>query len=284
MQQETLAELQDKIAQPEALLSQVIAYLIPLSLNALAALFIFVVGMFIAGRLRRYIRHLITKSKHIDTMLAGFLSSFAYYAMVAMVILMVLGQFGVETTSLAAIMGAMGLAIGLALQGTLSHIASGMMIIAFRPFNIGDYIIAGGEEGTVKDITLVTTELATPDNKKIIVPNGKVWDDTITNYSANQTRRLDLTYSISYHDDINKARHAIASLVKEDNRVFADPEPIIEVHTLNDYSVDFTVRLWLKGSDYFPVRWALNQTVKEAFDAQGITIPFPTRLEIQSSA
>ena len=250
-------------------------------MKVLTALVILIVGMFIAGRLKSAVRKLLSKQSRIDATLSGFLGSLVYYAVIALVIIAVIGNFGVPTASFAAVLGAAGLAIGLALQGTLGHIASGVMLLAFRPFNVGDYVIAGGQEGTIKDMNLFTTELATVDNKKIIIPNGMVWDDVITNFSANSTRRLDLVFGISYNDDINKAMAVIKSVIDTDERVHDNPEPIIKVNNLGDYSVDFTVRLWLDGANYFPVKWDMLKNVKEAFDREGVTIPFPTSIELQ---
>ncbi|WP_306250628.1 mechanosensitive ion channel family protein [Parvularcula sp. IMCC14364] len=250
-------------------------------MSAVSALIILIIGLFVAGRIKSAIRKVMTRTGKLDAMLIGFISSLVYYAALALVLVMVLGSFGVQTTSLAAVIGAAGLAIGLALQGTLGHVASGVMLLAFRPFKIGDYVEAGGEAGTIKDITIFTTEMATVDNKKIIIPNGKIWDDTITNYSANTDRRLDMVFGISYDDDIGKARDIILQIIKDDERVQDTPAPLVEVNSLGDFSVDFTVRMWLKGSDYFAVKWDMNRKIKEAFDAQGVNIPFPTTIEIQ---
>ncbi|MCI5047279.1 MAG: mechanosensitive ion channel [Aquisalinus sp.] len=250
-------------------------------LSAVSALVILIIGLFVAGRIKAGIRKVMTRTGKLDAMLIGFISSLVYYAALALVLVMVLGSFGVQTTSLAAVIGAAGLAIGLALQGTLGHVASGVMLLAFRPFKIGDYVQAGGEEGTIKDITIFTTEMATVDNKKIIIPNGKIWDDTITNFSANSNRRLDMVFGISYDDDIGKARDIILRIVKADDRVHDTPAPLVEVNNLGDFSVDFTVRMWLAGSDYFAVKWEMNRKIKEAFDNEGVNIPFPTAIEIQ---
>ncbi|MCI5044238.1 MAG: mechanosensitive ion channel [Aquisalinus sp.] len=250
-------------------------------MSAVSALVILIIGLFVAGRIKSGIRKVMTRTGKLDSMLISFLSSLVYYAILALVFVMVLGSFGVQTTSLAAVIGAAGLAIGLALQGTLGHVASGVMLLAFRPFRIGDYVQAGGEEGTIKDITIFTTEMATVDNKKIIIPNGKIWDDTITNFSANSNRRLDMVFGISYDDDIGKARDIILEIIKADDRVHNAPEPLVEVNNLGDFSVDFTVRMWLAGSDYFAVKWEMNRKIKEAFDNAGVNIPFPTAIEIQ---
>ncbi|MCK5745993.1 MAG: mechanosensitive ion channel, partial [Oricola sp.] len=173
--------------------------------------------------------------------------------------------------------GAAGLAIGLALQGTLGHVASGVMMLGFRPFDIGDYVEAAGIAGTVKSIGLFTTELATVDNKKIIVPNGKIFEDVITNYAGYPTRRVDFTFGVSYSDDLNKAMALIKSEVDKDERVMTDPEPTIAVDSLGDSSVNIICRVWVDRLDYFPVKWALTKAVKERFDAEGVTIPFPCR-------
>ncbi len=252
-------------------------------INIISALIILLIGLFIAGRIKAAVRNVLNKTDRVDPMLTGFLSSLVYYAALAIVLIMVLGSFGVQTTSLAALLGATGLAIGLALQGTLSHVASGVMLLAFRPFKTGDYVNAAGVEGSVRGITIFTTELATVDNKKIIIPNGKIWDDTIINYSANEIRRLDMVFGISYDDDIGKAKDIIRSIIAADDRIHNDPEPLIEVDALNDSSVDFTVRIWLAGSDYFGVKWHMNHKVKEAFDENGITIPYPTATHIQKT-
>ena len=168
----------------------VIAKSVEWGMSALSALIILIIGLFVAGRIKSTLRKLMTRSGRVDAMLISFLSSLVYYAALAVVLIMVLSSFGVQTTSLAALLGAAGLAIGLAMQGTLGHVASGVMLLAFRPFRIGEYVDAGGETGTVKDINIFFTEMATPDNKKIIIPNGQIWDNTITNFSANGTRRL----------------------------------------------------------------------------------------------
>ena len=238
---------------------------IDFGISAIGAILLLIVGWIVAGFIKRLVRSAMTRREDADLMLAGFLSSFAYYAVIAMFVIAALSAFGIQPTSFAAVLGAMGLAIGLALQGTLGHVASGVMLLAFRPFRIGHYVEAGGEEGTVKDISLMTTELATLDNKKVIIPNGKVWDDTITNYSANATRRLDLLFSIGYDDDIDNA----------------EPVPAVAVDALNEYSVDLTCRVWVATSDFLSTKWALTKAVKEAFDDANITIPYPTAVEYE---
>lgn len=254
-----------------------IEQLTPLLFNALGALVVLVVGLWIAGRIKALVKKAMMRSGRIDATLGGFLSSLAYYGLVALVVITTLGIFGVPTTSFAAVIGAAGLAIGLALQGTLGHVASGVMMLGFRPFSVGDFVETGGLTGTVKAITLFTTELATVDNKKVIIPNGMVWDNPIVNYSGCETRRVDLVFGVSYSADLNQAMRSIRSVVEKEERALRDPEPVIAVDNLGDSSVDIICRVWVAGADYFPVKWALTKAVKEQFDADGVGIPFPTR-------
>ena len=260
-----------------ALIQQAIEVTTPFALSAVGALAVFVIGMWIAGRIRNLVKKAFAKTSHIDATLESFLSSLIYYALIALVVITTLGVFGVPTTSFAAILGAAGLAIGLALQGTLGHIASGVMLLGFRPFKVGDFVEVAGLDGTVKEISLFTTILATVDNKKVIIPNGEVWASAITNYSAYELRRVDITFGVSYGDDLNKAMDVIRSAVNDEARALSDPEPVIAVDSLGDSSVNIISRTWVKSSDYFPVKWALTKDVKERLDAAGITIPFPTR-------
>ena len=262
-------------------LKQSITEITPFIFNAIGALIVLVIGLWLAGRIKKIVALGLKKSGRVDETLASFLSSLAYYGLVALVIITTLGIFGVPTTSFAAVIGAAGLAIGLALQGTLGHVASGVMLLGFRPFNVGDYIEAGGHSGTVKAITLMATELATLDNRKIILPNGAVWSSAIVNYSAHETRRLDLIFGVSYSDDLRKAMAAVKAEVYAETRILADPEPVIVIDSLGDSSVNILCRIWTASADLFPVKWALTQAVKERFDAEGVTIPFPTRQLVQ---
>ncbi len=245
--------------------------------SAIGALVVLVIGLWVAGRIRKIVRKAMLRSPRIDETLSGFLSSLVYYGLIALVVITTLGVFGVPTTSFAAVIGAAGLAIGLALQGTLGHVASGVMMLGFRPFDVGDYVEAAGVAGAVKQIGLFTTEIATPDNKMIIVPNGKIFDDVITNYAGYETRRVDLVFGVSYDDDLDKAMAVIRGEVEKESRGLKDPEPVIEVDNLGDSSVDIICRVWVDRGDYFPVKWALTKAVKEALDASGVSIPFPTR-------
>ncbi|NRA29073.1 MAG: mechanosensitive ion channel [Parvularculaceae bacterium] len=246
------------------------------AVNIVSALVVFMIGMWIAGRLRNVVVRMVEKAPNLDVTLAKFFGSLVYWLVVAFVVIAVLSMFGIETTGLAAVIGAAGLAIGLALQGTLSHVASGVMLLAFRPIKIGDYVEAGGEAGTVKAISLFTVELATPDNIKVIVPNGDVFSGSIRNYSTYDTRRVDFVMGISYEDDINKAMDAIKAEIAKEGRALSDPEPFLGVGNLGDSSVDITVRVWVKNGDYWGVKFDLTKAFKERFDQDGITIPYPT--------
>jgi len=245
-------------------------------LSVLYALLIFIVGRWVAGMISKGIRNFMTRHK-IDPALIGFASSLAYFAMLAFVIVATLEQLGVKATSFVAIIGAAGLAVGLALQGSLSNFAAGVLIILFRPFKIGDYVEAAGTAGVVKEITILTTVLATPDNKKIIVPNSAVMSGTITNYSANDTRRLDMVFGVSYGDDLPKVKRILEEMIAADERCLKDPAPTVGVLALADSSINFAVRPWVKTSDYWAVFFDMQMRVKQRFDAEGITIPFPQR-------
>jgi len=257
----------------QGMLEKAIAY-IP---SVMGALLVLIIGLWVAARIRKVAAAAMGRTGKIDDTLGGFLSSLIYYGLVTLVIITTLGVFGVPTTSFAAIIGAAGLAIGLSLQGTLGHVASGVMMLGFRPFDVGDFVEAAGVSGTVKQIGLFTTEIATVDNKKIIVPNGKIFDDVITNFAGYDTRRVDFVFGVSYDDDLDKAMSLIKSEVEKDARAKSDPEPVIAVDNLGDSSVDIICRVWVDRSDYFPVKWALIKAVKERFDAEGVSIPYPCR-------
>ncbi len=245
--------------------------------SVFGALFVLFVGLWLAGRVKKIVSAALSRSGRIDATLSGFLSSLVHYGLIGLVIITTLGVFGVPTTSFAAIIGAAGLAIGLALQGTLGHVASGVMMLGFRPFDVGDFVETAGVSGSVKHIGLFTTEIATVDNKKIIIPNGKIFESVITNYAGYATRRVDLVFSVSYGDDLDKVLILIKSEADKDSRIKKDPEPVIAVDKLAESSVDIICRIWVERGDYFPVKWALLKAVKQRFDADGVTIPFPCR-------
>ncbi len=256
----------------------------PLLISAGKALLFLVIGYLVAGIVQRTIRRRVLASEQLDDTLGTFFASIAKWLILAVVVIAVLQVFGFQATSLVAVLGAATLAIGLALQGTLADIAAGVMLIIFRPFKLGNYVDIAGTAGTVKELNLFVTELVTPDNVQIIVPNGKVWGSIITNYSAHDTRRLDLTFGIDYGDDAGKAIGIILDCAGKDDRVLKDPEPWVRVVNLGDSSVDLGVRLWCKASDYWELKFSMTKTVKETFDEKGISIPYPHQVEIHRSA
>jgi len=245
-------------------------------MKVLYALVIFLVGRWVARMLTGSVRRLMEK-RNVDPALRGFATSLMYAALLAFVALAAMNQLGIQTTSFIAVLGAAGLAVGLALQGSLSNFAAGVLIIMFRPFRIGDYVEAGGTAGVVKDITILTTVMHTPDNKKIIVPNSGIMGGNITNFSANDTRRLDLVFGVSYGDDLNKVLTVLKDIVSADQRCLTDPAPTIAVLAHADSSVNIAVRPWVKTSEYWAVFFDMQKTVKLRFDAEGISIPFPQR-------
>ncbi len=247
-------------------------------LSVVGAIVILVVGFVVAGWMRAAVRKALSKIERVDETLRGFFASLTYYAVVVFTVIAVLAQFGVETTSFIAVIGAAGLAIGLALQGTLSNVAAGVMLLLFRPFKVGDYIEGGGLAGTVKGITLFVTELATPDNVQIIAPNSQLWGAAIKNYSFHATRRVDLAIGIAYEDDIDRALAACIDEVQKDSRVIGDPAPMAAVTDLGDSSVNFTVRIWCAAADYWPLKFDMTKNLKNRMDAENITIPYPQRM------
>ena len=253
-------------------------------LNVILAALILVVGLFVAGLVGRNLRKALSKNERVDQTLASLFSNIARYGIIVVVIVAVLGRFGVETTSIVAALGAAVLAIGLALQGTLSNVAAGVMIVLFRPFKLGDFVEIAGVTGTVNEITLFFTELNSVDNKQLIVPNSQAWGNVITNFSAYPTRRADFTFSISYDDDIDKAQRVIREVFEADERVLKDPELFCEVSAHGGSSIDLTVRAWTRAEDLWPVHFHMLKAVKQAFDREGIEIPYPHQVEIQKRA
>lgn len=249
-------------------------YLIPWGKNIVLALLIFIIGRYIANLLNRIARRVLTNAK-VDTILIKFLSSILAWVLLLVVIIMALNQLGVNTTSLIALIGAAGLAIGLSLQDSLKNFAAGVMLITFRPFGEGDYVEAGGTAGSVESITIFSTTFITPDNRKVIVPNGAIYSGVITNYSAKETRRIDMVFGIGYEDDIKKAKDIVEKILKSDGRVHSLPAPVVAVDQLADSSVNLVVRPWVNTSDYWTVKWDLTEKIKLAFDENGISIPFP---------
>lgn len=243
-------------------------------LKIVAALIIFIVGRWAAKIFRYVIRKVMLKS-NVDETIVSFVGHLTYIALLVFVVIAALGQLGIQTTSFIAVLGAAGLAIGLALQGSLSNFASGFLMIIFRPFKVGDKINAAGVTGVVEEIQIFTTVLKTPENKTIIIPNAKITEDNIINYSAKGTMRVDMVMGIGYGDDIDKARTVIKGILDNHPKVLKNPEVTISVMELADSSVNFTVRPWAKTDDYWDVFFDVTEAVKKRFDEEGINIPFP---------
>ena len=245
-----------------------------LGIQVLGAIAILLVGRFIAGMVRRFLKKVMTK-RGVDPSLTGFIGSLAYFALMAFTVIAVVGQFGVQTASFVAILGAAGFAIGMALQGTLGNFSSGVMLLLFRPFTAGDVVEAAGVKGKVMEVAIFSTTICTPDNVKIIVPNGNIFGDTIKNFNGYDTRRVDMVMGIGYGSDIDKAIRILTDLAKNDSRVLDDPETTIAVSELADSSVNLVFRPWVKSGDFWAVYFDMHKSTKEKFDAEGIDIPFP---------
>ena len=244
--------------------------------SVIGAIIILVVGWLVARFIRKVVQALMTRAK-MDQIIVSFASSLTYVALMVFVIIAALGKLGVPTASFITVVGAAGLAIGFALQGGLANFAAGVLIAIFRPFKVGHYIEAGGAAGIVEHIEIFTTTLRTPDNKEVILPNGKVLGDNITNYTAKETRRVDLVIGVSYGDDLDKVRTVVLDVLKGDERVLEEPEPTVAVVELADSSVNFVVRPWVKTADYWDAYFGITKAIKQRFDAEGISIPFPQR-------
>ena len=252
----------------------VVEYSATYGLKVIAALVILIVGKWLSRLLSNWLKRAMSRAG-TDATLVSFVSNITYVALFAFTVVAALGQLGIQTASFVAIIGAAGLAIGLALQGSLSNFAAGVMLILFKPFRVGDFIEAGGTAGSVEEIKIFSTKLRSPDNKTIYVPNGQVYSGVITNYSEKETRRVDLVFGCGYEDDIKKAKDLLTSIVNQDPRILRDPAPTVAVLELADSSVNFVVRPWVKTSDYWAVHFDLHEQVKLRFDAEGISIPYP---------
>jgi len=249
-------------------------YVVPWAINIGMALAIVMIGRWLAGVLLKLVDKMLAKA-HMDSMLINFVHSILHALLLLFIVIAALDQMGVNTTSFIALIGAAGLAIGLALQGSLQNFASGVLLIVFRPFKVGHFIEAAGVSGVVEEIGIFSTRMKTGDNREIIIPNGAIYDGTITNNSARDTRRIDMVFGIGYQDDIRKAKTIMQSILDADERVFTDPQPLIAVAELADSSVNFNVRPWVKASDYWAVRYDVTEKIKLAFDDAGISIPYP---------
>lgn len=256
----------------------------PFILNVAKAILFLIIGYLVAQMFKRIVRRQIERNSRLDPTISNFVASIIYWVIIAAVLIVVLQLFGFQATSLVAILGASTLAIGLALQGTLSDVASGVLLIAFRPYKIGQFVDIDGTTGTVREVTLFTTELVTPDNVQIIMPNSKAWGAVIMNFSTHDTRRVDLVFGIDYSDNSDEAMAVIQNIVDIDDRVLKSPEAWMKVTNLGDSSVDITVRIWVASSDYWDVKFDTTKAVKEAFDQNGISIPYPHQVEISRKA
>lgn len=255
---------------------QIVALALPYIGKFFIALAIFIIGRWIARRIVLLLDRLMN-ARQVDETLRDFISTILSVALTFVVALAALEQLGINTTSFLALLGAAGLAIGLALKDSLSNFAAGVMLMVQRPFKAEDYIEAAGIEGTVESVSIFSTLLRTADNKSIIVPNNQIYSDTITNYSARARRRVDLVIGIGYSDNIKHARDVIMPILKQDERILAQPEPAIVVGELGENSINLYIRPWVKTDDYWAVKFDLLERIKETFDQQGISIPFPQR-------
>lgn len=260
----------------ETMQETIMYYLLTYGLSVLAAVIILFAGL-LAAKLLRNLANRFMEKRRIDPMIAAFLATILYILMILFVIIAALSKLGIQTTSLIAAVGAAGLAIGLALQGSLSNLAAGVIIITLRPFKIGDYVEAGTDSGTVESIQLFHTKLLTPDNKEVTVPNSTITSTSIVNYTARSERRVDMVFGIAYDDDVARTRQIILNLLSSDERVLKDPAPAIVLGELDDSSVNLWVRPWTKTEDYWEFKWDFTEALKKRFDEEDITIPFPQR-------
>jgi small conductance mechanosensitive channel len=267
-------EIENSIETTSHYLQLVIDYSVEYGLKIIVALLIFLIGKWVARKISNGVERLMERAK-VDETLNDLAGSVIYFSLLVVVIMMALETLGVKTTSFLAILGAAGLAVGLALKDTLSNIGAAVIILIFRPFKVGDYVGAGGAEGFVDKISLFTTTISPFDNRTIIVPNSSITNGNIINFSNKEQRRVDHVVGISYGDDIKKAKEVMYAVIAADERTLADPEPLVAVKELGDSSVNFTVRAWVKSEDYWATYFALIENIKLALDENGITIPFP---------
>ena len=249
--------------------------LIAMGMNVLVAIAIFMIGSWIAKKAKKVIVAMSRKSPHMDETLFNFLGSIARWVIMALVFMAVLGRFGIETTSIVAMLGAATVAIGLALQGAMSNLAAGVMLMIFRPYKIGDFVDGGGHFGNVEDITLFTTDMQTFDNQKIIIPNGKIWGEKIINHSHHPVRGVEMKFNIAYDDDIEKARQVIIDTLAAHPHIKSDPAPFVEVETLTERSAEILARPFRDGAHYFDVRYSVPQQILTALGKAGMTTPYP---------
>lgn len=269
--------MEETSKQVAELYDQLVPMVLDYGENIVSAILILILGYWIAGRLSAGMKRLLDRQKRLDATVKPLLGNMVKYLVVAITVIAVLNRFGVQTASIIAVLGAAGLAIGLALQGTLQNIAAGIMLLALRPLKVGEYIQAGSLGGTVEEISLFTTTLTTADGVYISAPNSALWNQAITNYSRNGTRRLDFEVGISYDDDIGKAQEALIALMRADERIKDDPAPMTMVTALADSSVNINMRCWIATADFWAVKWDMQKGAKKAVEDVGCTIPFPQR-------
>ncbi|MGQ1889830.1 mechanosensitive ion channel family protein [Thermophagus sp. OGC60D27] len=265
-----MENIKNWFSNPEQIMQFVIKY----GGQLLVAIITLIIGLWIISLLIKGMKRLF-RTRDMDPGLQSFLLSVSSIALKIMLIISVISMLGVQMTSFIAVLGAAGLAIGMALSGSLQNFAGGVMILMFKPFKVGDYITAQGESGTVNEIQIFHTILKTPDNKTIILPNGPLSTGSLVNYSKEPQRRVDFTFGIGYNDDIDKAKNLILSIIEKDSRILKEPAPFIGVINLGDSSVDLVVRVWAEASNYWGIFFDLQETVKKEFDRQGISIPYP---------
>jgi len=271
---EIATETLQKIAAGEG--GEVLATVTPYLLNFVVAILILVVGKIVAVGIRSVVKKLMGARK-VDPTIIGFVAGLVYAVVMVGVVLASLQRLGIQTTSFVAIIGAAGLAIGLALQGSLANFAAGFMLILFKPIRVGDFVEAGGTSGIVEEIGIFTTVMRTGDNRVIIIPNNAITSGNIINFSSRDTRRVDLLVGVSYNDDLRAVQKLLLEILAEDNRVLKDPEPTVGVLALAESSVNFCVRPWVNSADYWPVTFDLNMVIKERLKAAGFSIPYPQR-------
>ena len=276
MNEENAAEIVpfDWTTIPELLQDKGVDLGIDFGIKVATALAIFLIGKFLIRLVVRAIGKVMQKQA-VDKTLETFICNLVRISLMVVVVIAAIGALGIQTTSFIAIFGAAGLAVGLALQGSLSNFASGVLIVLFRPYRVGDFIEAAGIAGSVEQVQILTTILKTGDNKQIIVPNSQIMDSIITNYSANDTRRVDMVIGVSYDDDLDKVRKTLEELLAAEDRILADPAPLIAVSALADSSVNFIVRPWVNSADYWGVMFDMTEAIKKRFDTEGISFPFP---------
>ncbi len=259
---------------PEKYLDLIYEWLVSNGINLLTGILVLILGLWVIGILTRSSSKIMEK-RNLNPSLRPFLKSLLNVTLKILLIISVMSMVGIQMTSFIAILGAAGLAVGMALSGTLQNFAGGVILLILKPFKVGDYITAGGHSGTVNEIQVFHTILKTPDNKTIILPNGSISNSSMVNFSAEPTRRVDLEFGIGYNDDIDKAKAVLWEIIKNDDRILSEPEAMIAVKELANSSVNFAVRVWVNAENYWPYFWDIHEKVKKEFDKNGISIPFP---------